>query len=231
MSDLEEPERAAEEADEEIEVEEEDLSTDLPQEAPLVDISYNDYAQKAYRKYKFDIPPEVDRYERRFLEDVDTRNGPITRKVYKVLRCKAKDKDGKTQEYLYYVERWDGKDYLGNDLDPVAEHVEGKYEEVQVIYKVDQKGKPMKSEPQQRGKMVRHYILFKKQTLDKILKDVDKDTVEYVVRIGDKGGDTRRDNTFSYDQFANLSYAKLIELSYQPGGPRATPYQQQATKK
>jgi len=222
LSDLEvETPYPEEQADEEVE---KDNDEEIPQEASLVDIKYNDYAQKAYRKYKFKIPDEVDRYERRFLEDVDERNGKIKRKVYKVIRCRALDKDGKAQDYLYYVERWDGKDYLGNELPPVAEHVEGKYEEVQVRFKVDQRGKPKKSEPQQRGKKTVYYIPFKKSTLDKIIKDVDKDAIEYIVRIGNEKGDTRRDNTFDYNQFANLPYAKLIELSFQPGGPRATPY-------
>ena len=224
MSDLEveqEPPYPEEQADEEVETD----TQEIPQEAPLVDFNYNNKAQKAYRKHGFKIPDDVDRYERRFLEDVDTRNGPIKRRVYKVLRCRALDpKTEKMAEYLYYVERWDGKDYLGNDLDPVAEHVEGKYEEVQVHYTVNQRGKPRKSEPQIRGKKWVYYIPFKKSTLDKILKDVEKDSVEYYVKIGDQKGDQRRDNTFSYDQFANWSYAKCIEASWQPGGPRATPY-------
>lgn len=227
MSDLEvETPYPEEQADEEVEADIEEV----PQEAPLVDIKYNDRAQKAYRKHGFKIPDEVDRYQRRFLEDVDERNGKIKRRVYKVIRCRALDNDGKAQDYLYYVERWDGKDYLGNELPPVAEHVEGKYDEVQVIYKVDQRGKPKKSQPQIRGKKTVYYIPFKKSTLDKILKDVDKDAIEYVVRIGNEKGDSRRDNTFDYNQFANLPYAKLIELSFQPGGPRATPYKEETKK-
>ena len=219
MSDLEvETPYPEEEADQEIEKEE------IPQEAPLVDFNYNDKAQKSYRKYKFKIPDKVDRYERRFLEDVDLRNGPIIRKPYKVIRCRAYDENGKVQDYLYYMERWDGKDYLGNDLDPVSEHVEGKYDEVQVKYAVDNKGRPKKSEPMARGTKTRYYMPFRKSTLDKILQGIEKESVEYVVKIGNEKGDNKRDNTFNYQQFANLPYAKLIELSFQPGGPRATPY-------
>ena len=213
-------------SDNDLEVEDEPV-----QEAPAVDIQYNDKAQKSYLKYKFPIPDDVDRYERRFLEDVDTRNGPITRKVYKVIRVRGKDNEGKSQDYLYYFERWDGFDYLGNELDPVPEHIEGKYDEVQIKYNVDKKGRPIKSEPRKRGTKTKFYIPFSKKTLDKILKDVEKDSIEYVVKIGDEKGNTRRDNTFSYEQFANLPYADLIKLSFQPGGPRATPYVPTTAKK
>lgn len=229
MSDLEDPKPYPEEGGDIDEDEETDTEVDLPQQAPLVDLKYNDRAQKSYRKYKFPIPDTVDTYERRFLEDVDTRNGPITRKVYKVIRCLAKNQEGKNQEYLYYFERWDGFDYLGNELPPVPEHVEGKYEEVQIKYNVDKKGRPIRSEPKQRGTKTVYYQPWKKSVLDQILRDVEKDSVEYVVKIGNERGTSRRDNTYSYEQFANLPYAELVKLSFQPGGPRATPYI--ATKK
>ena len=131
----------------------------------------------------------------------------------------------KTKEYLYYMEKWSAFDYLGNELN-VHEHLEGRYDEAQIRYVVDTKtGKPKKSEAKLRGTRPVFYIPFNKQTVDKILKDVEKESIEYVVKFGDAAkGEARRDNSFSYEQFVYCDYAGLVKLSYQAGGPRATPY-------
>ena len=37
----------------------------------------------------------------------------------------SKDKVSPGKEYVYYTERWEGKDWKGVPLNPVAEHYEG----------------------------------------------------------------------------------------------------------
>ena len=61
---------------------------------------------------------------------VDISKGPIERSVVAMVRLKApdflsKDKVSPRKEYVYYTERWEGKDWKGVPLNPVAEHYEG----------------------------------------------------------------------------------------------------------
>ena len=119
----------------------------------------------------------------------------------------------KTKEYCTIWKNGLPLIILGNELN-VHEHLEGRYDEAQIRYVVDTKtGKPKKSEAKLRGTRPVFYIPFNKQTVDKILKDVEKESIEYVVKFGDAAkGESRRDNSFSYDQFVNCDYAGLVKL-------------------
>ena len=185
-------------------------------------IEYNNHAELAYLKYHkkegdgWDVPEHVNRWERKFLEEADTDKGPIVRTITKIIR--QRDRLGK--EWLTWRENWEGVNYLGNPLRTVGDHLEGVYEEVQAVNKINEKGKIVGKEP--KGFKRVFYIPWDKNTLDQILEKANRhrDEIIYLVKITD----TLRDETFSYEQFANLSFQELMGLSRQVGGPRMTPY-------
>jgi hypothetical protein len=93
-------------------------------------IEYNDKDVTAYTNLGLEIPETVGRWENRFLSRVDVSKGPIERSVIAMVRLKAPDyssneKVPPREEWIYYQERWDGKDWRGVPLNPVGEHIEG----------------------------------------------------------------------------------------------------------
>ena len=68
---------------------------------------------------------------------VDVSKGPIERTIVSMVRLKAPDilgqeknklKVPERKEILDHQERWEGLSHRGVPLNPVAEHIEGRYE-------------------------------------------------------------------------------------------------------
>lgn len=197
--------------------------TDQQEEAIL---EYNNGAELAYLRYHkkdgdaWELPDDVNKWERRFLEEVDTSK-PILRTITKIVRTREPDMhdNRKMKEFLYYYENWEGTNNIGNPMNLVPDHIEGFYQEVLPINVVNAKGKITGSKPGR--KQLVYYIEWQgKEQLDKIIGDQDKDTIKYVV----KSSPTLRTASFSYEQFANLSFLECARLARQTGGPQMTPY-------
>lgn len=62
------------------------------------------------------------------------------------------------KEYFIYYENWYGKDWLGRSVVPVANHVEGVFEEQEVEPVVNNKGKVIGHE--RKGQHTVYYIPF-----------------------------------------------------------------------
>jgi hypothetical protein len=84
-----------------------------------------------------DIMPQSVRGPRsrimKFLSAVDLRKGPVERSVTTMVRLRAPDwstKKHERREFLYYEETWQAKNWLGVPINPVSDHIEGKYTEV-----------------------------------------------------------------------------------------------------
>ena len=57
--------------------------------------------------------------------------GEPKRTITKMIRLLAPDWNDKglKKDYLWYLERWDGVDFIGNPINPVIDHIEGFYDE------------------------------------------------------------------------------------------------------
>jgi len=232
------PEESTDVEDQPEEVNEEVTTVEEPPSRPAVtNFKYNKRTQEAYERYKFEVPDNVDKYEKIFLEDVDTRYGPIKRKVIQIHRVRPEDPpDGNKKEWLYYVEEWSGFDYLGNELPKVTGHIEGMYKDVLIKYAIDKKGKPTRSEPKLNRLQETFYIPWSKSNLDKVLQSTktDKNTVMYYVHFGYRyavQGSEQRDNTFTYEQISNSDWSDILAMEYRAGGPRAGPIINTTAKK
>jgi len=205
-----------------------ELDYELDDDTPKIE--YNDFAERAYKKYwkvtdkginkgLFEIPDNVNWQERRFLEEVDTDKGPIVRTVTKVVRLR--DKMG--NEWFYWHEDWTGVNSIGNPIGIVPSHVEGFYMEVQSEKILNEKGtKVIGRKP--KAPILKYYIPWDKdhKTLDEVVAKANRhrDAIIYLVKVND----TLRCGSYSYEQFANLSFLELVSLARQKGGPQMTPY-------
>jgi len=193
---------------------------------------------------KYEEPLNVYIDENRFLSEVDTRQGPILREVTRIIRLKAIDWSSETRErkeYLVYYENWYGKNWLGVDIAPVTDHIEGVYTATTRQLQFDKntgqglyykKGKPQ----------ITHYIPFNKKTVDQIIagfysnKDTkdsvkyihSKDNIHYIVKFAAEdspAGQMRygQRTEFSYDQFATWTFSDLYKKATQPWAQQTDP--------
>jgi len=214
---------------------------------PIPSITWNNGTEKSIieegfgpeesKDGKYEEPLNVYIDENRFLSEVDTRQGPILREVTKIIRLKATDwssEKRERKEYLIYYENWQGKNWLGVDIAPVTDHIEGVYTATTRQLQFDKntgqglfykKGKPQQT----------HYIPFSKKTVDQIIAGHYKDSQESVRYITDpasihfvvkfasedsKPGQMRygQRTEFSYQQFATWTFADLYKMATRPWG-------------
>jgi hypothetical protein len=189
-------------------------------------IEYNTRTYQSYVSKGFEPPENFDHQTRHFLSkiqyDPSGKHEPkITKEVTRIVRLRAPDYSTpkkEIKEYVYWFENWYGVDWQGSKVAPVADHVEGVYEEVETenVIKANKViGKKMS------GKHKSYYIPFSKEAVDKIIERSDssyKENIIYVVKNGDY-----RNGQYSYDQFVNLSFDDCCRLMNMKGGPRLNP--------
>jgi hypothetical protein len=195
----------------------EKLSTIKPkvEQKPEVKIEYNDRSYESYIKTGFadQVPHSISAPRHRIhelLAAVDPRKGPVERTVRSIVRLRAPDwntKKNERKEFIYYEERWEGKNWLGIPVNPIDGHVEGKYIEVLTkpildtitgVHKDNAFG----------GTRETYYIPFSKKNVDEIIANsarTDKYEIRYTVKWGledsiDSIAQSMR-NQFSYDMF------------------------------
>ncbi len=207
------------------------IKPDVPKK-PEVKIKYNNRSYESFVKNGFanNIPRPIrgprDRMQQ-FLSKVDLRKGPIERTVRMIVKLKAPDwnsstKKNERKEFIYYFEDWSANDWLGIPIDPFSEHVEGKYTEVMMKPKLDERtGEHVDNV--WAGTREVYYIPFSKKNVDEIIANsalTDKYGIKYIIKFGLEDSpdsftmSTR--NYFSYDQFVNWSWEKLHEYQYWP---------------
>jgi len=131
-------------------------------------------------------------------------------------------KKNERKEFIYYTEDWTGNDWLGIPIDPFSEHIEGKYTEVIMKPKLDERtGEHVDNVFS--GTRESYYIPFSKKNVDEIIANSahsDKDSIKFYIKFGMEDSpdsfqvSTR--NLFSYDKFVNWSWDKLREYQYWP---------------
>ena len=206
------------------------VKPDIPKK-PEVKIEYNNRSYESYMKNGFadNIPRSIkgphDRMQT-FLNKVDLRKGPIERTVKMIVRLRAPDwnssKKNERKEFIYYFEDWTGNDWLGIPIDPFSEHIEGKYTEVLMRPKLDERtGEHVDNVFA--GTRESYYIPFSKKNVDEIIANSahsDKWGIKYIVKFGIEdspdGISMSTRNQFSYDMFTNWSWEKLHEFQYWP---------------
>jgi hypothetical protein len=203
---------------------------DVPKK-PEVKIEYNNRSYESFLKNGFaDNIPRLVRgpYDRmqQFLSKVDLRKGPIERSVRSIVRLKAPDwnsstKKNERREFIYYEEYWDAKDWLGIPIDPFDGHIEGKYTEVLMKPKLDERSGEHIDNVFAGTRQV-YYIPFTKKNVDEIIANsakTDKYSIKFTVKFGsedatDVAAQSTR-NQFSYDMFL-WPWDKLYEWQYWP---------------
>ena len=207
------------------------------------DFEYNDKEYEAYKKYEFngiDIPAKaVRRGEHMFKQSVMGEPRRIITKMVRSLQPDYSEKLQPKRDYLWYLERWEGVDFVGNPINPVNDHIEGYYDEP-VVSKIWDKKTNM---PVKMSKVVNnqvtftehdklkvenvrrvYYIPFSKETLDRILQETgnweNRESITYKLKVSP----SHSPDTFSYDQFANWDFKTAAAESLKIGGPPAHPY-------
>lgn len=196
---------------------------------PEPKIEWNNRTYESYIKHGLTFeefsPPRFNKQERDFLQLVDERQGPIERELTRMIRLKTIDyetKNKQRKEYLYYFENWRGKDWMGNTIAPVTEHIEGMYYEQENELVLDPNTGDA-AHYRRKGQHEAFYILFSKEEVDRIIVEhnANPELVNFTVKFdaADSPEGQRRFVTrgqFSYDQFANWTFTDLYKLHIKP---------------
>jgi hypothetical protein len=186
---------------------------------------------------KYEEPPQINIEEKRFLSEVDTRQGPILRQVTHIIRQKAIDwssEKRERKEYITYHENWYGVNWLGVKIAPATGHIEGVFEATTKNLELDKNtGQGLYYKMGRRQQT--YYLPFSKKTVDQIIaghyndpKDSvryinNKDNIHYIVKFGSEdspAGQMRygQRTEFSYDQFATWTFSDLYKMATRPWG-------------
>jgi hypothetical protein len=208
------------------------LSTIKPKIAqkPEVKIEWNDRSYQSFMNAGFpnNIPHTITGPRERmlrFLSAVDLTKGPLERTVKSMVRLRAQDwstKKRELREFIYYEEEFNAKNWAGVPLNPVSDHIEGRYTEVLTRPVFDERT-GVHTDNAWGGTRMVYYIPFSKQKVDEIIKNSahsDKDSIRFIIKFGmedspDSFQLTTR-NQFSYDRFVNWSWDRLKEFQYWP---------------
>ena len=163
--------------------------------------------------------------QKRFLSQVDIRKGPIEKTVWMMTRLKAIDHSDpklRRKEYIYFYEKWEGKNWLGLKIAPVTAHVEGTWKETTVEPELDERtGEILEY---RLGPFKQRYdIPWSKKNIDDIIsKSVhsDKDSIKYVIKFesadfpGQRGPSMH--SSFTYEQFAEWTWDEVFKFNAKP---------------
>jgi len=181
--------------------------------------------------------------ENRFLSELDIRQGPMLRQVTRIVRLKAIDwssEKRERKEHLIYYENWYGKNWLGVNIAPVTDHIEGVFMATTKNLAFDQntgqglyykKGKRLET----------YYIPFSKKTVDQIVSGHhsdpkesvryinDPNSIQYIVKFDAADSPAGRmrygqRTTFDYQQFTTWTFNDLYKLATKPWGERDPNY-------
>ena len=202
---------------------------DVPKK-PEVKIEYNDRSYESYINTGFadkilhNVSSPRDRILA-FLNEADTRKGPVERTVIHMYRLKAIDWNSpkrERKEFIWYEERWIAVNWLGIPLqNPIDGHIEGKHVEVVTRPVLDERtGEHI--EDAFVNVRETYYIPFTKKNVDEIIANsahTDKYSIKYTVKFGSEDSTDSivqsARNAYSYDMFL-WPWDKLYEWQYWP---------------
>jgi hypothetical protein len=209
---------------------------DIPKK-PEVKIEYNDRTYQSYIDSGFgDIlsPGSSSRMAHmvnsprnrilKFLNECDIRKGPVERTVIHMYRLKAIDWNSpkrERKEFIWYEERWEGKNWLGIPVNPIDGHIEGKYMEVVTTPKLDERTGEHIDNAFGGTRQV-YYIPFTTKNVNEIIANSahsDKYSIKYTVYFGSEDStdsvEQSARNAYSYDMFL-WPWDKLYEWQHWP---------------
>jgi len=220
---------------------------DETRKRPLPQITWNNGTEKSLieqgfgpeesKDGKYEEPLDVYMDENRFLSELDIRQGPMLREVSRIVRLKAIDhslEKRELKEYLIYYENWYGKNWMGIDIAPVTDHIEGVYMATTKNLAFDPKtGQGLFYKKGKRQET--HYIPFSKKTVDQIIaghysdpKDSvryinDRDSIQYIVKFDAANSPAgrmsyRQRTSFLYEQFSTWTFNDLHKTATRPWG-------------
>jgi hypothetical protein len=205
-------------------------------------MEWNDRSIKAYTDLELEVPETVGRWEKRFLATVDVSKGPIERTITTMVRLRAPDilgqeknktKVAERKEFLYYQERWEGVNFMGVPVNPVADHIEGYYQKQFVKPHINQLTGELEYHELDVGKtQTIYYLPFSKKTVDDLISKSahsDQDSIKFIIKFASldcpwgNRMDTR--DSFSYEQFANWKWDDIYRWHTKPTTKAAMEYQ------
>jgi hypothetical protein len=177
------------------------LDAETPKDdKPLIESSmwrsYQEYVKIGIKEEDFlRVDRQVmEQYKREmiFLTGVNLDKGPLTRKITKMIRQKVNG-----QEYLTFTENWTAFDWVGRDVNPVTDRLEGilYYPKMDIV--LDEKGQRIGRK--RNGMITKYEIPFSQAAVDKWLEETKtpKDEIKYLVKA--PGGNRKCEG--NYDQF------------------------------
>ena len=199
----------------------------------LPEIEWNDKNITAYTDLGLEVPETVGRWERRFLSKVDATKGPIERTIVAMVRLKAPDilgseknktKVPERKEFLYYQERWDGRDWRNLPLNPVAEHIEGRYDRQFTKPHINQQNGEIEYMQLDVGKaQTIYYLPFSKKLVDDLISKSahsDEHSIVFTIKFDSEdspwGQRPATRNQFTYEQFANWKWDDIYKFNFKP---------------
>jgi hypothetical protein len=203
-----------------------------PKEIPEILKGWNNKTEESYRKNKLThmIPYNLDFQNKYFLQRIDAEKYPVEKEVTKIVRLKTTDynsKDREQKEFVYWFENWYGKDWLGQTVPPVTDHIEGSYMEQDIEPKYERQ---VLKGYNKVGQHEVHYIQFSKKAVDEIIakstyKNMHK--IKFLVKFPDG----LRNAGFTYEQFVNYPFEECYQAMRTNGGPAMYLYEQQQQAK
>ena len=154
--------------------------------------------------------PVVEQYNRemKFLAGVNLDKGPLVRKITKMIRQKING-----QEYLTFTENWTATDWVGREVDPITDRLEGILSFPKMDIVLDEKGQRIGRK--RNGMITKYEIPFSKEAVDKWLEETKtpKDELKYLVK--QPGGSRRCEG--NYEQFL-YAWNQAVDAMMQDGG-------------
>jgi hypothetical protein len=210
------------------------------EEKPQLKFNYSTESYDSYVKEGL-TPPDPwkrpDKFELKFLSQVDLTKGKIKVEITRMVRLKAQDFGSdkrEFKEYLVWESNWYAKNWLDVEISPVS-HIEGKYSQ-QTLRLVNPPPDP--NTGQSTAYYVKdvprtvHTIPFNKTTVDKLLNGehpfgpdsvniTDPDKVVYYGKFENiLGVQNFRCADFDYEQFVTPEWKQFVQLAIQEGGPQ-----------
>jgi len=211
-----------------------DQQVDVPierkqKQSPEVLKDWNQKTRESYTKQGFEVPDRLDEQERYFLQRVDTEKYSVEKEVTHRFRVKAKDYSSnkrEQKEFLVWWENWYGKNWLGQKVAPVTNHIEGVYQEQEsepVVYREEIIGHD------RAGQHEVHYVPFSKKAVEDIISRSMFDN-KHEIKLYVKFPDGSRNGDFTLEQFVNMPFEECYEAMRTAGGPKQYDYLQRQKK-
>jgi len=164
--------------------------------------------------------------------DEEKGNKPIERVVTRIIRSRERDWSSESvtfKEYIWYYENWFGKNWLQEEIAPVADHCEGMYMEQEVRARRDRDMRTCQLLPVQQKRIGEHpvyFIPFTKEKVKEIVGNQDPSTIVFTIKfpgsVGVNGGKSVRNN-FTYQHFTEMTHEEASKHNSKPGGSVMNP--------